>query len=174
MEKAILLFENINSNNNREDSRRVREWFAGGLALTCRRLALVSRWQRNARTEVLIMRACSKAIEYRKPLSNYNCPSEARKYQKEPMRIKFGCLAFLTLRLFRAASAPIIVCTIIINFSFLYILGWKKNLKNNKKINLLKVKTILKREQLRRVGFSLESYWLRGWRVFSGTMPWRC
>ena len=40
-----------------------------------------------------------------------------------------GCLAFLTLRLFRAASAPIIVCTIIINFSFLYILGWKKKKK---------------------------------------------
>ena len=56
------------------------------------------------------------------------------------MRIKFGCLAFLTLRLFRAASAPIIVCTIIINFSFLYILGWKKNLKNNKKNKFVKSK----------------------------------
>ena len=34
-----------------------------------------------------------------------------------------GCLAFLALRLFRAASAPIIVCTIVINFYFLYIMG---------------------------------------------------
>ena len=32
-------------------------------------------------------------------------------------------LAFLTLRLFRAASAPIIVCTIVIHFYFLYIMG---------------------------------------------------
>ena len=47
-----------------------------------------------------------------------------------------GYLAFLTLRLFRAASAPIIVCTIIINFSFLYILGWK-----NKVVVVLLVKT---------------------------------
>ena len=31
------------------------------------------------------------------------------------------CKSFLTLRLFRAASAPIIVCTIVINFYFLYI-----------------------------------------------------
>ena len=35
-------------------------------------------------------------------------------------------LAFLTLRLFWAASAPIIVCTIVINFYFLYIMGWNK------------------------------------------------
>ena len=31
--------------------------------------------------------------------------------------------AFLTLRLFRAASAPIIVCTIVINFYFMHIIG---------------------------------------------------
>ena len=37
-----------------------------------------------------------------------------------------GCLAFLTLRLFRAASDPIMVWTIVINFYFLYIMGWNK------------------------------------------------
>ena len=46
----------------------------------------------------------------------------------------FGCLAFLTLRLFRAASAPIIVCTIVINFYFLYIMGWNKVLLLSEKI----------------------------------------
>ena len=54
--------------------------------------------------------------------SKYPCDKN-KKVTKTNGYFSTGCLAFLTLRLFRAASAPIIVCTIIINFSFLYILG---------------------------------------------------
>ena len=60
-------------------------------------------------------------------------------------------LAFFTLRLFRAASAPIIVCTIIINSSFLYILGWKiKLLLKNKVVvvaGIIVGKASLKRQR---------------------------
>ena len=59
----------------------------------------------------------------------YPCDKN-KKVTKTNEYFSTGCLAFLTLRLFRAASAPIIVFTIIINFSFLYILGWKKKKKS--------------------------------------------
>ena len=57
--------------------------------------------------------------KYSKQWNQENISDKNKKVTKTNGYFSTGCLAFLTLRLFRAASAPIIVCTIIINFSFM-------------------------------------------------------